>query len=42
MRMHRSIATLATLAFAAALCGGGAVQAEDKTLTIGLRSATLY
>ena len=36
MRMHRSIATLATLAFAAALCGGGAVQAEDKTLTIGL------
>jgi branched-chain amino acid transport system substrate-binding protein len=36
MRMHRSIATLATLAFAAALSGGGAVQAEDKTLTIGL------
>jgi len=36
MRMHRRIATLATLAFAAALCGGGAVQAEDKTLTIGL------
>ena len=36
MRMHRSIATLATLVFAAALSGGGAVQAEDKTLTIGL------
>ena len=36
MRMHRSIATLATLAFAAVLSGGGAVQAEDKTLTIGL------
>src|SRR5260370_35498258 len=34
--MPRRIATLATLAFAAALCGGGAVQAEDKTLTIGL------
>ena len=36
MRVHRRIATLATLAFAAALSGGGAVQAEDKTLTIGL------
>jgi branched-chain amino acid transport system substrate-binding protein len=36
MRMHRSIATLATLAFAAALSAGSAVQAEDKTLTIGL------
>jgi len=36
MRVHRRIATLATLAFAAALAGGGAVQAEDKTLTIGL------
>jgi len=36
MRMHRRIATLATLIFAAALSGGGAVQAEDKTLTIGL------
>jgi len=36
MRMHRRIATLATLAFAAALSGGGAVQGEDKTLTIGL------
>jgi len=36
MRMHRSIATLATLALAAALFGGAAVQAEDKTLTIGL------
>ena len=36
MRRHRSIATLATLVFAAALSGGGAVQAEDKTLTIGL------
>jgi branched-chain amino acid transport system substrate-binding protein len=36
MRMHRSIATLATLVFAAALSGGGAVQAEDKALTIGL------
>ena len=36
MRMHRSIATLAILAFAAVLSGGGAVQAEDKTLTIGL------
>lgn len=36
MRMHRSIATLATFVFAAALSGGGAVQAEDKTLTIGL------
>lgn len=36
MRMHRSIATLAILAFAAALSGGGAIQAEDKTLTIGL------
>jgi branched-chain amino acid transport system substrate-binding protein len=36
MRMHRSIATLATLALAAALAGGGALQAEDKTLTIGL------
>ena len=36
MRMHHSIATLAILAFAAVLSGGGAVQAEDKTLTIGL------
>ena len=36
MRRHRSIATLATLVLAAALSGGGAVQAEDKTLTIGL------
>jgi len=36
MRRHRSIATLATLVFAAAFSGGGAVQAEDKTLTIGL------
>ena len=36
MRMHRSIATLATLALAAALAAGGAVQADDKTLTIGL------
>jgi len=36
MRVHRRIATLATLAFAAALAGGVAVQAEDKTLTIGL------
>jgi branched-chain amino acid transport system substrate-binding protein len=36
MRLHRSIATLATLALAAALAGGGALQAEDKTLTIGL------
>ncbi len=36
MRMHRSIATLATLALAAALFGGAAAQAEDKTLTIGL------
>jgi branched-chain amino acid transport system substrate-binding protein len=36
MRMHRSIATLATLVFAAALSGGGAVQAEEKALTIGL------
>jgi branched-chain amino acid transport system substrate-binding protein len=36
MRMHRRVATLATLIFAAALSGGGAVQAEDKTLTIGL------
>ena len=36
MRMHRSIATLATLALAAALAGGGAVRADDKTLTIGL------
>jgi branched-chain amino acid transport system substrate-binding protein len=35
MRMHR-IATLATLALAAALAAGGAVQADDKTLTIGL------
>ena len=36
MRMHRSIATLATLALAATLAGGAAVQAEDKTLAIGL------
>jgi branched-chain amino acid transport system substrate-binding protein len=36
MRMHRSIATLATLALAAALAAAGAVQADDKTLTIGL------
>ena len=36
MRMHRSIATLATLALAAALAAGGAAQADDKTLTIGL------
>jgi branched-chain amino acid transport system substrate-binding protein len=36
MRMHRSIATLATLALAAALAGGAAVQADDKTLPIGL------
>lgn len=36
MRMHRSIATLVTLALAAALAGGAVVQAEDKTLTIGL------
>jgi branched-chain amino acid transport system substrate-binding protein len=36
MRMHRSIATLATLALAAALAAGGAVQADDKTITIGL------
>jgi branched-chain amino acid transport system substrate-binding protein len=36
MRMHRSIATLATLALVVALFGGAAVQAEDKTLTIGL------
>lgn len=36
MRMHRSIATLVTLALVAALFGGAAVQAEDKTLTIGL------
>ena len=33
MRMHRSIATLA---LAATLAGGAAVQAEDKTLAIGL------
>ena len=33
MRMHRSIATLG---LAATLAGGAAVQAEDKTLTIGL------
>ena len=36
MRIHRSIATLATLALAAALAAAGAVQADDKTLTIGL------
>ena len=36
MRMHRRSATLATLAFIAALFGGAAVQAEDKTLSIGL------
>lgn len=36
MRKHRSIATLATLAVAVALAAGGAVQADDKTLTIGL------
>lgn len=36
MRMHRSIATLVTLALAAALAAGGAVQADDKTITIGL------
>ena len=36
MRRHRSIATLATLALAAALAGGAAVQAEDKPLPIGL------
>jgi len=36
MRMHRSIATLAILALAATLAGGAAVQAEDKTLAIGL------
>ena len=36
MRMHRSIATLAILALAATLAGGAAVQAEDKTLPIGL------
>lgn len=36
MRMHRRIATLATLALAAALAAAGAVQADDKTLTIGL------
>ncbi|HYR70580.1 MAG TPA: ABC transporter substrate-binding protein [Candidatus Acidoferrum sp.] len=34
--MHRSIATFATLALAAALAAAGAVQADDKTLTIGL------
>jgi branched-chain amino acid transport system substrate-binding protein len=36
MRMHRSIGTRATLALAAALFAGGTVQADDKTLTIGL------
>jgi branched-chain amino acid transport system substrate-binding protein len=36
MRMHRSIATLAALGLAATLAGGAAVQAEDKTLAIGL------
>ncbi len=36
MRLHRRIALLATLAFMAALFGGAAVQAEDKTLSIGL------
>ncbi len=36
MRAHRSIATLAALTLAATLAGGAAVQAEDKTLAIGL------
>ena len=36
MRQRRRTATLATLAFMAALFGGAAVQAEDKTLSIGL------
>ncbi|HKW91089.1 MAG TPA: ABC transporter substrate-binding protein, partial [Methylomirabilota bacterium] len=36
MRVHRGIATLATLAFTTALFAGAAVQAEHKTLSIGL------
>lgn len=36
MRVHGSIATLAALTLAATLAGGAAVQAEDKTLAIGL------
>jgi len=36
MRQRRRTATLATLAFMAALFGGAAVQAEDKILSIGL------